>query len=469
MEKIQNTLKKIYTYNPTNGQNGFILDYYIRILFFLYPLYMATGKVLLIFTDKIFLYHTLTILCAGVFIFLVSKGRAEYKKKIIPLEVCLIILAVLLILNAMVRIFHKDYTFEMECLFWCLIGSYFLVRGFEADYVYYLRLLQASSLILAAGMLEYAFTGQTMIPGLQEMIQTPETFASWIVLVVGVSALLFCFEKRTGWKRFDLTVLFSGFLIVAFLGDLILLSLLFFCFLCIPVLFCPTADLVKRSLILCFGLLFVWINIPLAGMITEVYIAHPYSFEYSVYVELLMCITALFICRHWERLPADREPGSVVMKKMQKWFKEALVCFGFLFLSILLWGGRAGELPDRFGIQFLKDVSSELLQAAADYKGTAFVLLERYGITGLFLWIVLSVMIIRKLVIKWKKSSTDAERMFLAVAFLFFVQSVFYRLQEVSTPIYIVILAFALSVRAPKREMKSSLVQATLSEEECKE
>lgn len=74
---IRNGLKKFFS--PHIMDDGkIIIDYYIRIIMFLYPLFVVKEKLFGFISGQVFLFTALTVVTAAIYLILTAKKQAEY-------------------------------------------------------------------------------------------------------------------------------------------------------------------------------------------------------------------------------------------------------------------------------------------------------------------------------------------------------------------------------------------------------
>ena len=76
-------------------------------------------------------------------------------------------------------------------------------------------------------------------------------------------------------------------------------------------------------------------------------------------------------------------------------------------------------------------------------------LLEEYGLMGGIFWIHLTIIIINRLRKQWKKEDSTV-KILIVISVIFLVQTFFYQLQPISTPMYVIVLTFALYANRSK-------------------
>ena len=169
-----------------------------------------------------------------------------------------------------------------------------------------------------------------------------------------------------------------------------------------------------------------------------------YDLKNGSILALLTIIVLAFICQYWEKVPKDRDPDRVLMKRFQKWYRRAIAFVLFILTAVVLTGNRMEGITDRFGIKTLKVFAASLQSSISSAESFYQQLLENYGIVGCFLWSFLSVLFLEKIIKVWRNADV-VRKQYLSLSVLFLVQTLFYRLQPVSTPAFVVLLALALS------------------------
>lgn len=434
-------IKKILYLPGSSG--SLVVDYFVRIILLLYPLYMTDAKALLIFREKLFLLYLLALVTGILLIVAIANGTADYKTILNKIDIFLILLLLPLILKVIVRIFQGDMTFEKETFLWCLIGIYFLLRGFKTEYQYYVRLFLYASIFLYAGLLGYLLTGTDSWLGIEIMFRQPGAVPSFLLLACGCSSLMYCLYDEKGWDVFYLILSGVGFASIFLYRDMVTVCLMGLFLMTIPVVFRPAVKLVKKNLILCFLFLFAGSNVPLLQIMDWVKIEHPYDLRYSVYMELFLAVAGLALCQYWSKIPQNIDPDKVVMRKFRKWYIQALALSGSVLLSCLLMGERLNALPDKWGITGLKLFGSELRRSVAGNESFIHYLLAEYGIIGCILWLLLGILVIKRLIRQWKKTDCSV-RLMCMIGILFWIQSFVYQVQPETAPVYVIFLTFAL-------------------------
>lgn len=437
-DKVKNV---IFIPSCTGGMK--VIDFYVRIMLFLYPLYFSDNTVFLIFREKVFLYFILTLITGISFGYFITRKLAFYKETLRKEEVFLLIAVALLIGNAIKKIFHGDLSIEKEAFLWCIVGTYFIARGFKGEVQYYIRLFLFASVILYVGFIEYFLLNASSGLNIEIMFQHPGAVPSFLLLASGLSALMYCLEGRKLWGRLYLFVSGIGFFVIFLYNDMSIICMMLFLLLSIPIVFRSTADLVKRNLILCFLLLFVGCNVPLLQTFDWVKLERQYNLQYSVYMELFLSVIGFLVSQYWKKIPSGIDCATVVMKKFRRWYIQALSLFSTFCVLCILLGEQRNSLPDKWGVQLFKDFANTLLQSVQSNDSFLQYLLEEYGVIGCAIWMWAAYLIIKRLIKQWRKTDVQ-NRILCMIGSMFIGQTILYQIQAEMTPIYVIFTSFAM-------------------------
>lgn len=442
--KIWNITNLKETFFPTLAEDGsVILDYYVRIMLFFYPLFLVQDQVLHVFTGKSLLYYAITLLSAVLYLFFLSRKMAAYASGLCRTE-CLFLLAALLLMSkAVVRIFQGDMGYEKEMFLWCVIGTYFLLKSFGKSHRYYLDLILFSALLLQAGAIKFFIWGGESIPGVDRLCTWPEAGASYYLLAACAASVRYCGEKRKNWEKFYLLTAAFGYLTLFLLGDMGAICLAVLFLLTIPLVYPATVFLVKRNLTLCFGFLLIGSNLPLLSYGKNSLLAGRYDLKFSISIGLFLCAAGLFISKYWEKIPRDRNPDAVILKRFRRWYGRTMAAVILLMAVCLLEGNGFAGLPERLGVEALKAFAAALGKGISGVQGFPAALLEDYGMLGFGLWISIAILLLEMVKKRWREADETAQS-YLMLSGLFLAQTFLYRIQPISGPAYVIVLTLAL-------------------------
>lgn len=443
---LKNLMNTIF---PESSDNtSVIADYYIRIMLFLYPMYLAQDQIWGLFSDKEIIYFILSLLSIILSFVLLRKRKVnQFRMKFI--DIYLILLAIVMVMMITVRLIRKDMDIESEILLLCFFITYFLVRSINSGYKYYLSLLMISAAFLYAGMIKYCLTGTESLFGVEAMLRQPEGTATWLILACCISILLYSKEVKKSWNIFYLFMSAAGFLLLFLYGDMIAACIVWIIILIVPFIFDATVNLIKKNLVLCFMFFFLFSCIPLFQNISGELLEYPYNSLNGIIILLFLSIAGLFICNYWTKIPKDINPEIIIMKKFRRWYGQVLMVTGIVLTVCILISSPISDLPEKFGIRILKIFSASLILSIQANKSFFQFLLEEYGLMGGIFWIHLTIIIINRLRKQWKKEDSIV-KILIVISVIFLVQTFFYQLQPISTPMYVIFLTFALYANRSK-------------------
>ena len=113
LKSLKNTI-----FPESSDNTSVIADYYIRIMLFLYPMYLAQDQIWGLFTDKEIIYFILSLLSIILSFVLLRKRKVnQFRMKFI--DIYLILLAIVMVMMITVRLIRKDMDIESEILLLC--------------------------------------------------------------------------------------------------------------------------------------------------------------------------------------------------------------------------------------------------------------------------------------------------------------------------------------------------------------
>lgn len=140
------------------------------------------------------------------------------------------------------------------------------------------------------------------------------------------------------------------------------------------------------------------------------------------------------------------------MKRFQRWYRRATIAVLFILIAIVLIGSSMEGISERNGIKMLKVFVASIQSSISSGESFYQQLLENYGVVGCLLWIFVTVLILEKIIKKWKKAD-DLRKIYFSLSILFFSQTFFYQIQPVSTPAFVALLALSLSEEYEEKTM----------------
>ena len=455
MKNVVKLLKKVPISSvlfPVIVEDGsLVVDYFIRIMLFLYPLFLVDESIIPGINGKELLYYLLSSLTAFFYICLIIRNHAVYRKRLRPMDLVLIIAVLLLISIAVYRGVYKELPIEKEMFLCCLIGTYFLLRTVNKGYEYYMNLILFLAVFVYAALIQYHLMNTNSFLGIEVMLRQPEVMAPYLILTSAVSSLLFSITRKKGWRIFYIIMTAAGYLLLFLHSDIIAIGIMAVFLLCIPLVFRPVLPLIKDHLILCFLYFFILSNISLLQYTKWFNTDKEFNIQNGIYVELFLALAGILVYSYRKKIPKNREPETIMMKRLQRIYRNMLWAFGMLFLGCLLLNGKLENVPDKFGIKIMKDFCNAWYQALKDNKSFFQTVLEDYAAIGC-IFILIFIILSGKHLKKRFGCEERIKKMLLMLSYLFLAELFFYPLQPFSTPLYVVIITFALFMDITKAE-----------------
>ena len=422
-----------------------ILECYIGMVLFLYPLIVRRGPVLGLFDLKNFIYYGFTI-CLFLGWFCLS-GWPDKPGKVLKdsLDIGLIVCVVLLVLIAVLKIFRGDMTYEKEAFYWCLLASFFMLKHWGRVRRKYLALVLAASIPLCTGGIYYLLTGKESFLKESFMFRQPEEAASFFLLTVGIAVVLYYNEESKGKSLLYLLTAMAGYLVLALQKYMVSISIVYLVLLVIPMIFPVSVWRVAKNLFLCFSFVFLVGLVLIFQYVKGLYPEKQCGWILIVGVAVwaLLFIAAGYICqRRGERLQNKLSERISARRIRMRYGQAAVVFFSVLVFCVLGWN-RLETAPGA-GTKILRVFAAYIVNTVEEIPSTYQVFLEDYGLIGCVAGFCIAAVVLKHAVASWKSAEED-KKVFLIVTFIFGVQTFFYSLQPVSTPIYVVFLALALS------------------------
>lgn len=441
-------LKK-YIFPDISEDGSVIVDYFIRIIFFLYPLFLIKDDSVSTFPVKIILLTVLLLLTGVLYGYVLLFKRATYGVRLRSMDIAMLFVTGLLMVKVVNNTFINNTNIKQEIFFLCLIGIYFLTRAVNKGYTYYLNLLLFSAAILYIGLFEYYLMGQITILDAEEMFLQPEGLRSYLILTSSIAILFYCLTEKVYLKYFYLIMTISGFTLILLDGDAIGVCITGFFILLIPIIFTPTAEFIKRNLNLLFLYLFLISNIPLLQYLEWFKVEQAFDIHNGLYIDLFFALLGVCILIYWKKVPANINPEKIIMKKFQRFYKKTMVIAGVTIAICILIGNKMAAFSDIFGMKALKEFCASLWTSINDNDSFFSLILQSYGVVGGIISIILVILLAGKL---WKrlKCNDVVVKMLSILSCLFLIQSFFYKIQTISTPLYMVLLTLALFAEQTK-------------------
>ena len=135
---IRNGLKKFFS--PHIMDDGkIIIDYYIRIIMFLYPLFVVKEKLFGFISGQVFLFTALTVVTAAIYLILTAKKQAEYSIRFSIPDIWLLLIFIVFVCRIIYGIIITGEISENDIFYISLAAAYFLLKEVRRGYEYYVN------------------------------------------------------------------------------------------------------------------------------------------------------------------------------------------------------------------------------------------------------------------------------------------------------------------------------------------
>lgn len=420
-----------------------IKDSYIRIMCLLYPLIWVQEIVFHNITEKFLIYILLTFITLFVYCVDKIKKKSLFDLRLRRIDLLLILCLFLLIINFVIKISRREKNIEQNLFLLCLISTYFLLRNIRNLQEYYLKLILFSGYFVFIGLFqiflfEYSFFGK-----IDELVKNTEGVSSYLILIIGISSLLFSKDRKKYSILFYYIMFLFGSLLLTIHGDIIGICIVLFFLISIPLFLTPTAALIKKNLILCVTFLFILSNVPLLQYLKLFRSFNAFNMTYTIYIDIVILIISIYSCIYWEKIPIGISLETIIMKKIYKLYKIVLaVLVGCLFIC-LLSKETIMKMPDIWGLQLLKYFCVSFIQSINKNESFYVFLLKYYGVIGAGIFLFWVIMIAKQLKKRFLTGS-DTVKILVMISGLFLLETFFYMPQLISTPLYVILLSLAL-------------------------
>lgn len=421
---------------PTFYSDGtLILDYYVRILCLLYPLFGIQDTEKNIFLTIVGLYLVLTTITLVLYFFVV---HSDIKKQGIKREnIACVVALIFLTVRILISLGEQDEKLACDLFLVCLMAAFFLTGNVMEKYEYYLNLLLFSTFIISAIFLMDIFWEK------EKSHMVSMEYSLLFLLLISISAMMFCIEKRKGKRILFYSLFLVGLVPLLLTGNILEKIIVWFTLLCIPVIFIPTVPLVKGNLYLCFSFLSIISNLPLIMLFGNIEGIQTIRIRDSVWIDIFLVCAVLAVFRYWRTIPISINPEYIVMKKVRRIYVGLLkISVGLLIIAVMS-GEKLRENQQTSGLGMIKDFSEQLLLTLIKNKNFADIVLGRIGLLGILLLLGLVFLIADRLY-KQSKRIGEKEKILLIPSFIFLISLFLLKPQVNSAPLFVIIIVFAL-------------------------
>lgn len=224
-------------------------------------------------------------------------------------------------------------------------------------------------------------------------------------------------------------------------------------FFMIPILFRPTAELIKRDMQLFFLYAFMLCNMSLiTNYTTLIQKEVSYNLEQSVYLEMVLAILGLVFFHYWDRLPEGVELTKISMVKLQRKFVTAMLSLIVLFGIILCGGNSWQELPEEGLRGFVKSVATTVMNELSAQSSLFFLCVQNCGVIISIGILFLLYKIVRRILWNYHPDK-QLTNLFVLLSIVFTVEFMVWDMSVWAVAVYVIIMIVAMFIKEEKREI----------------
>lgn len=285
--------------------------------------------------------------------------------------------------------------------------------------------------------------------------------ASYFLLIGMISVYSCCLCRDKLRSVFYLMMSGISFFALFLNQNVISLWLMGIFFLAIPVLFRPTAVLVKKAMQLFCLYLFMLSNMSLLIKHTKIVRTEVvYPLEHGIYLELLLAAGGLVFFYYWERIPEGVDLERLVLRKMQKGYRFLLKVLLLILAVMVLGGDTWTALPEGVTCNMMKSIAAVFVEAVNKSESGFLYCFRTLGtIPGIFL--ISSVILFLDRMYKNYAVDKPVTDSLILISVMFLVQLLFWNPGMHNIVCYFYLLAAASYYKEERTQMESVGVKAS--------
>ncbi|MCM1047704.1 MAG: hypothetical protein NC433_04690 [Clostridiales bacterium] len=272
------------------------------------------------------------------------------------------------------------------------------------------------------------------------LIENEQALASFLLLFNVIATGKYCDAKDDTKQKLYLIIALVGYFLLFINENVISIVLMGIGFMLFLLVYEPQKEYVKRIMQMAFVYFFMLSNMSLIiNYTTLILVECRYSLENGVYLDLIIASAGVLFFSFWDRLSQDEDRLLHEFRNAVKWI---LAGTGIILFLLLTMGNRLESIDGGKGIAVLTQFSAELRGYATGHNGTFYDVMARFGMAGGAVLICIVVAAIKKM--QKQICGKRVNSLFVVLFIMYLIQSLFFSIQFVTAPIYIVLLAIAL-------------------------
>ena len=431
---------------PLEGAD-FLVDYLLRVLIFLFPLYIYENNAAMGISVKDILFGIvvmiMTLWCVKNLLFQRKSYASHMGKRVLILYGAFLLIAITFAVQMSKVSSEVPHTY-------LYLGCFmlpFCVSFVGKSRRYYMELLAASFTLIYISIYRYIFTALPTLIGSENLLSNANKLIPLLLLGGSVTAYLYITEKNDKLQKVYLGITAAGLVILFLYGNMAAFLIQFLFIMCLQFLDKPTVTFMKKNMIMLFLYGFCASNAPLLTYFNAKGINKEFDLEYSIYIDIIIAILGLFVTSYWEKIPNDHGEDATLMTRFSKWYKASIAGVMVLIMIAFVFGSRGGNLSNAIGGKAVSGFASSLWNAVNKSNGELWHVLSVYGVIGIVVMMVLGAIIFSMVIRPWLRGEAEPiDKGFIMITVMFLIQSFFFPYSATSTPEYLIFAGFALCV-----------------------
>ncbi|MBD5495975.1 MAG: hypothetical protein HDR12_16815 [Lachnospiraceae bacterium] len=395
------------------------------------------------------------ITAAGIVLWLNKRKKTKAQSRKITWDKLDCLMGICLVWNILriVIDYVKTAGFDERNLLTVVLVMLFFWASMEKFSYVYIDVILICAFAVFVNLLWHFMIDASYTFNLKPFIEDEQTLTSFLLLINVIATGKYCDTKDRMKQKLYFIIALTGYFLLFINSNVIGIVLMGISFMVFLLVYEPHREFVRKNMQMAFVYFFMLSNMSLLVNYTTLINAEcQYSLENSVYLELVIALAGVFFFTYWDKLPEDEDRPLYEMQKVMKWIMAGVCIVLFLLLAM---GHRLNSMDGAKGISVLLQFSMELRKYAIGHNGTFYDVLGRYGIVG-GIWLIGTVLIAMEKMQK-RGCSKRIEPLLSVIFVMYLAQSAFFSQQNITTPIYAMMLAAALyNGRVNFRDNKTS-------------
>jgi len=308
--------------------------------------------------------------------------------------------------------------------------------------------------LLISGIVFLYYVGTAFIdPIVNKIGKTSGQMASVLTLIAIITIYAYCICTDKLQSLIFIFCAGMNFFVLLLNHNVVSSWLMIAVFFLIPILFRPTAELIKRDMQLFFLYVFMLCNMSLiTNYTTMIQKEVSYNLKQSVYMEMVLAVLGLIFFHYWDRLPEGVELTKISMVKLQRKFATAMLFLIVLFGIILCGGNSWQELPEEGLRGVVRSVATTVINEVSEQSSLFFKCIQNYGVIITIVIMFVLYKIVRKILQNYHPDKQGTNLLML-LSIVFTIEFIVWDMSGWAVIVYVAIMLVAMFIKEEKREI----------------